>query len=69
MSRKALSLLLDRVVSTNGIQVPNPPLTTGIFDYVAQVGECYIPFWSNIDYLYHFLPFKRISPVLGLFYG
>ena len=31
---------------------PNPPLTMGIFGYVAQVGGHYISFWSNIDYLY-----------------
>lgn len=34
-------LLLDRVVATNGIKASNPPLTTAIFAYVAQIGECY----------------------------
>ena len=34
-------LLLDRVVATNGIKASNPPLTTAIFAYVAQIGKCY----------------------------
>ena len=40
-------MLLDRVVATNGIQAPNPPLTTGFFGYVAQIGECYFPFLAK----------------------
>ena len=40
-------MLLDRVVATNGIQAPNPPLTTGIFGYVAQIGECYFPLFGK----------------------
>ncbi len=36
-------MLLDRIVATNGIKAPNPPLTTSIFGYVAQIGECYFP--------------------------
>lgn len=34
-------LLLDRIVATNGIKASNPPLTTAIFDYIAQIGKCY----------------------------
>lgn len=41
-------MLLDRIVATNGIKAPNPPLTTGIFGYVAKIGECYIPFFGQI---------------------
>ena len=40
-------MLLDRVVATNGIQTPNPPLTMGIFGYVAQIGECYNPLFGK----------------------
>ena len=40
-------MLLDRVVATNGIQAPNPTLTTGIFGYVAQIGECYFPLFGK----------------------
>ena len=38
---------------------PNPPLTMGIFGYVAQVGGHYISFWSNIDYLYQLRGLQR----------
>ena len=62
-------LLLDRIVATNGIQAPNPPLTTAIFAYVAQIGECYIPFWPNIDYLYHGISLYRARPGVQIVQG
>ena len=34
-------LLPDGIAATNGIKAPSPPLTTAIFGYVAQIGECY----------------------------
>ena len=62
-------MLLDGIVATNGIKAPNPPLVTGIFGYVAQIGECYIPLWPNIDCLYHGINLYRaklgIQIVLG----
>ena len=41
-------LSLDQIVATNSIEAQNPPLITVIFCYVAQIGECYFPFfWQN----------------------
>ena len=36
-------LLADKIVATNNIKAPNPPLTTSIFGYVSQIGESYFP--------------------------
>lgn len=40
---KKNGVLLDRIIATNGIKAPNPPLTIGIFGYVVQIGESYFP--------------------------
>lgn len=62
-------MLLDRIVATNGIKAPNPPLAMDTFGYFAQIDECYIPFWPNVDCLYHGMNLYRakleIQIVLG----
>ena len=44
-------LLADKIVATNNIKAPNPPLTTSIFGYVSQIGESYFPLIGKKIYL------------------